>query len=205
MQVIITDLQAEKALLEKELAAMVDNRFATQRDDEFQAEILVLKQKIQSLEIELKQTLSEKARLEQELFDVSVSLATAQNNTQTHEARALELQHQIEMLQAKLQRLSRDKESEPSATDMEEAFALLRLKREAGLNFEFLSNWQQMEKDNQMVQELRRQYASCVQELEKTASMLNLEHKINEEHKIEIARLNEKIRSIQNEYGEFLR
>lgn len=180
---------------------MVDNRFATQRDDEFQEEIQSLKDKMQSLQIELKQSLAEKTRIEQELFETSVTLATTRNNTQTQEARCFELQHQLEMLQAKLQGLSKDKESEPSATDMEEAFALLRLKREAGLNFEFLSNWQQIENDNQMVQELRRQYASCVQELEKTGSMLNLEHKINDEHKMEIASLNEKIRSIRNEYG----
>jgi hypothetical protein len=147
---------------------------------------------------------SEKEKLKQDLFDSSVALATAQNNSQTQEAKALTLQHDLQVLQSKLQQLSRDKETEPSATDMEEAFALLRLKREAGLNFEFLSNWQQMEKDNLMVQELRKQYASCVQELEKTISMLNIEHKINDEHKIEIGKLKDKIRSIQNEYGRLL-
>ena len=147
---------------------------------------------------------SEKEKLKQDLFDSSVALATAQNNSQTQEAKALTLQHDFQVLQSKLRQLSRDKETEPSATDMEEAFALLRLKREAGLNFEFLSNWQQMEKDNLMVQELRKQYASCVQELEKTISMLNIEHKINDEHKIEIGKLKDKIRSIQNEYGRLL-
>jgi dTDP-4-amino-4,6-dideoxygalactose transaminase len=49
--------------LEKELSNMVNNRFATQRDDEFQAEINALKQKVQDLDISLKQTAFEKAKL----------------------------------------------------------------------------------------------------------------------------------------------
>lgn len=201
LQVIISDLQSEKALLEMELAKMVDNRFATQRDDEFQAEILDLKTQINNLEIALKASESEKQKLQQSFFDNSVILASAKNEAQTQEAKALELQHQLEVLQAQLQKINKDKENEPTANDIEEAFALLRLKREAGLNFEFLSNWQQMELDHRAIQDLRRQYAECVQELEKTVLMLDLEHKINDERKIEISRLEEKIKRIQNEYG----
>ncbi len=58
----------------------------------------------------------------------------------------MELQHQLELLENRLKDQAKDQENQPSAADIEEAFALLRLKREAGLNFEFLSNWQQMEK-----------------------------------------------------------
>lgn len=56
-------------------------------------------------------------------------------------------------------------------------------------------------KDQQSVQDLRIQYAECVQELEKTCALLDIEHNIGENSKIEVLRLEAEFTNVRNEYG----
>ena len=71
-------------------------------------------------------------------------LSSSKSLCQAAEARALELQHQLQILEGVGDEKIKTKEY--SEADFEEAFALLRLKRDAGMDFDFLYNWKQMEK-----------------------------------------------------------
>ena len=66
---IISDLRAEKKLVEYELKNMVDNRFATNRDDEFQKEIVSLRQSLAQISSENESVVSQVDLLQKQLLD----------------------------------------------------------------------------------------------------------------------------------------
>lgn len=68
---IIEDIQIEKSLLEAELVKMLENRFATHRDDEFLSEIQSLKQSNFASEVLNKQITADKTKLQQDIFDLA--------------------------------------------------------------------------------------------------------------------------------------
>ncbi len=66
---IISDLRAEKKLVEYELKNMVDNRFATNRDDEFQKEIVSLRQSLAQISSENESMVFQVDLLQKQLLD----------------------------------------------------------------------------------------------------------------------------------------
>lgn len=49
--------------------------------------------------------------------------------------------------------------------------------------------------------DLRIQYARCVEDLEKTKKLLQLQERINKDYKIEVQHLSQKLEATKNEYG----
>ncbi|KAJ3034468.1 Protein fantom, partial [Rhizophlyctis rosea] len=64
----------------------------------------------------------------------------------------------------------------------------------------FLGRTDDLEHDKRLLQDLRLQYAECVQELEKTQKLLQLQEKINRDYKLEVEDLHRKLVAMRNEY-----
>jgi hypothetical protein len=191
-------LQNEKQLLQDELDRLMMNRFSTARDEEFQKEIDFLKEKNRILEDELSKWKDEKQGYQKEILDLNHRLSNAMNEKQILEGRYLELLHQKEDLELKILELSNP--NGPSKEDIEEALMLLRLKREAGVSFEYLSGLKLMQEENRSVKELRQQYVECIQDLEKTRNMLQIQKTINQKNLEKLQKVESNSRKLQHEY-----
>ncbi|KAJ3310697.1 X-linked retinitis pigmentosa GTPase regulator-interacting protein 1 [Boothiomyces sp. JEL0838] len=213
-QVIIQDLRKEKSLLEAELDKMMKNRFTTERDGEYQEEINNLKRILEEERKKYDALYQEKLNLQHSNADLlgNISLKPEQSSKdslqrQKIEAEFYEKQNEIDELKLKLSQLTRTLEKQPTAAEMEEAFALLRLKKETGLTFEFLSNLHNFEKvicsydqDNEAINELRQEYAACVLELEGANNLLKMQKKINDDLNKEMGEIKKKLQVITGEY-----
>lgn len=111
------------------------------------------------------------------------------------------LQKEIEDLRDKLRFFNQN--GDIDLAEINEALALLRLKREKGISLEFLEKVDDLQNDKRMLLELREQYAGCVQELDKTKKLLSLQEQINKDYKLQIDRLKQRLEILKNEYGEF--
>ncbi|KAJ3256554.1 X-linked retinitis pigmentosa GTPase regulator-interacting protein 1 [Boothiomyces macroporosus] len=213
-QVIIQDLRKEKSLLEAELDKMMKNRFTTERDGEYQEEINNLKRILEEERNKYDALYQEKLNLQHSNADLlgNISLKPEQSSKdslqrQKIEAEFYEKQNEVDELKLKLSQLTRTLEKQPTAAEMEEAFALLRLKKETGLTFEFLSNLHNFEKvicsynkDNEAINELRQEYAACVLELEGANNLLKMQKKINDDLNKEMGEIKKKLQVITGEY-----
>ncbi|KAJ3320466.1 Protein fantom [Boothiomyces sp. JEL0866] len=198
--IIIQDLRKEKSLLEAELDVMMKNRFATERDGEFQEEINNLKRILDEERKKYDSLYQEKLSLQHTNADLLAQSSKDSLQRQKLESEFYEKQNEIDELRVKLNQLSRTLEKQPSPGEMEEAFALLRLKKETGLTFEFLSNLHNFEKDNEAINELRQEYAACVLELEGANNLLKMQKKINDDLNNELSGIKKKLQVITGEY-----
>jgi hypothetical protein len=198
LKIIIDDLMNEKQLLQAELDQLMENRFSTARDEEFQREIEELKTKIRSLEDELLKRKLEKEETQATMLELNHKLSNALNDKQILDAKYLELLHEKEQLELRIAELLDP--SGPSKEDVEEGLMLLRLKREAGVSFEYLSGLKLIQEENRSIKELRQQYVECIQELEKTKNMLQLQQSINKKNLEKLHKVEENSRKLQHEY-----
>lgn len=195
LQIIIDDLQSEKRILEQELKNMVDNKFSTSRDDEYQLQISTLKRKISELQNSHAQILQEKLEFHSSLSDLNEQLYHSENDKQILHQKMLQLQIELDQLRVRFKTYD-----EITLEDLKEAMALLKLKRDAGVTLEFLSNIGDIGEDKEKIKNLKQQYALCAEDLDKTAQLLKVQENINNGYKIQIDHLNQKLKLIQNEY-----
>lgn len=195
LQIIIDDVQREKTVLEEELQKMVDNKFATSRDDEYQLQISTLKNRIAELQNQHSSHLQEKIDLHKSIDDLKELVKQLTSDKQVTESRQYELQNELELLRHRFKTYEGI-----SSDDLEEAMALLQLKHEAGVTLEFLSNIGSITDDKKRIHDLKQQYALCAQDLAKTTQLLRLQESITNGFKHEIAQLKQKMKLVQNEY-----
>jgi chromosome segregation ATPase len=174
------------------------NRFSTVRDEEFQQEITSFKEKTRLLEEELSKWKEEKQELQKEILNLNHQLSNAVNEKQILDGKYLDLLHQKEDLELKISEISNS--NGLPKEDIEEALMLLRLKRESGVSFEYLSGLKLMHEENRSIKELRLEYVECIQELEKTKSMLQIQKVINEKHLEKMQMVESNSRRLQHEY-----
>ncbi|KAJ3039315.1 X-linked retinitis pigmentosa GTPase regulator-interacting protein 1 [Rhizophlyctis rosea] len=199
LNIIISDLRAEIRLLEQEQARLLQNQFGLEREDEWNKEREALKRKIRELEGGEQKWLEEKQELLKALQEARAAAAAAQKDSQEANAKFYNLQHELDKLKEQL-RLFNWKDGEIDLSEIEEALAMLRLCKEKGTKVDFLERSDDKEHDKRLLQDLRLQYAECVQELEKTAKLLALQEKINRDYKLEVEDLNRKLVAMRNEY-----
>jgi protein fantom len=195
LQIIVEDLQREKQVLQEELQKMVDNKFTTSRDDEFQLQISTLKTRIAELQNQHAAALREKLDLHKTIEELKAELKSLNNDKRLSDTRQFESQDQLEKLKHRFKVYEHI-----SPEDLEEAMALLQLKREAGVTLEFLSNIGSITEDKQKIKDLKQQYALCAQDLDKMTQLLRVQESINAGYKTEIVQINQKTKMIQNEY-----
>ena len=195
IDVIIDDLQKEKKLLEEELLKMTNNKFSTSRDEEFMLQISTLKARIVELQNNNSSNLQDKLDLHKALEELKAEYRDFDSYKRINDAERYELQNELEALKRRFKIYDN-----LSASDLEEAFELLRLKRDSGVTVEFLENIGNIKDDQNRIHELRKQYASCCQDLDKTTQLLKLQESINAGYKTELVQLKHRAKILQNEY-----
>ena len=195
LQVIVDDLQNEKKMLEQELQNMMNSRFINSRDEEYELQISTLKGRIVELQNNHSTLLKEKLDLYNAMEELKRQIDFLTHGKQVSDTELFSLKDELEQLRKRFKVYQ-----DYSASDIEEAFALLHMKRESGVTLEFLNNLDSVAEDKKKLQELRKQYAMCVQDLEKTTKLLKLQESINQGYKGEIEQLKQKMKLIQNEY-----
>ncbi|KAJ3295385.1 X-linked retinitis pigmentosa GTPase regulator-interacting protein 1 [Borealophlyctis nickersoniae] len=198
LNIIIEDLRAEKKLLEEEQARLLRNQFGSEREDEFAHDIRTLKSKIRDLEKQAEEHLKEKSVLQAALVEARETAKTALEEKSKCEAHSYDLQHELDQLRDRMRFFMSNGEIDLS--EVEEALTLLRLKKERGLSLDFLMEGDEAYKDKRILQDLRVQYAECVQELDKTNKLLSLQEQINRDYKLEVEDLTRKLAATRNEY-----
>lgn len=114
-----------------------------------------------------------------------------------------ELQALLEDATNKIKQLTQD--GDIDLNELEEALAIVRLRRQKGIPLDFLIHVDELAEDKKLLQDLRAQHAECVAELEKTHKLLMLQEHINKDYKAELDDMNRKFEAMKNEYGEFSR
>lgn len=92
------------------------------------------------------------------------------------------------------------KDGDINMTDLEEALAMLRLKRERGFSTDYLLNIDHLTTDLKTFTDLQKKYTDVVAELQKTMKMLEIQEEITQDYKKELEQLQLKIQALQNEY-----
>ncbi|KAL2920290.1 hypothetical protein HK105_200363 [Polyrhizophydium stewartii] len=195
---IIEDLRKEKAMVERELQTLLETQFSTQHEEEYQKEIIQLRRQIADLENQIKAHIEEKLSLNGALQDAHVKSAALAAAKSESDAALFNAQHEIEQLKERLKVFSHN--GEINVAEIEEALAMVRLKRERGLTIDFLVQLDAAVEDKRALQDLRVQFAECAQELDKASKLLEIQEKINRDLKTEIDHLKKQIASMQNEY-----
>ncbi|KAI8911107.1 hypothetical protein EDD86DRAFT_204412 [Gorgonomyces haynaldii] len=193
--VIIQDLQNEKQMLADELQKLLDSKFGQGRDEEYQLQISTLKKKLAELQDSQSQYLQEKIGLHDAIEKLKQELLRLEQAKQLSDTERFEIQDRLERLLSKFKLFEGFE-----LLDLEEAFNLWQLKKHAGVTIEAIENMDTLQQERDKLQQLKKQYAECCQDLEKTMKLLKLQESINHGYKQEIQQLNQKMRLIQNEY-----
>jgi hypothetical protein len=129
------------------------NRFTTNRDDEYEAEIEKLKSDLKKYKDLWSSHEIERVRWEQDTFDDSglftltlVEISNLNNEIQSMRQIIVQLNFDIDELKAKYHPTVTNSEPGPSEEDLQEAMMLLRIKRDTGFNLDYLLNFNSIEK-----------------------------------------------------------
>jgi protein fantom len=189
-------------LYENEYNNLLNNQFSKEREKEFLTELEVLRNANADLEREINQYIKEKAGLLNKIKELTENLVQAQHDKDFNDKRTIDLQGRLEDLDAKLRNMTQN--GEIDLNELEEALAIVRLRREKGIPLDFLIQVDELIDEKKLLQELRLQHAECLQELEKTHKLLMLQEVINKDYKMEVENLNKKLEALRNEYGNSL-
>ncbi|TPX40966.1 hypothetical protein SeMB42_g05806 [Synchytrium endobioticum] len=193
---IINDLREEKKLLEKEQARLLQNALTAGRADPVEME--AMRKKILQMEKDLGERIKDNSELMSKFQEVGEELKSAREDKKDCNIKMYDTQSRLEQLEERLRWFS--KNGEIDLPDLEEALTMIRLKRERGLTLDFLMNLDELHDDKKLLQDLRSQYAECIQELDKCRRLLSLQEEINRDYKNEVEMLNRRMEALKNEY-----
>ncbi len=109
-----------------------------------------------------------------------------------------ELENALSELWEKLKTVT--KNGEIDFAELEQVFAILRLRRQHNMSLEFLSNMDDAQKDKKMIQELKIQLSELLEELEKKKKMLEIQEQINGDYKGELKDMQITLENIQKDF-----
>ncbi|XP_048828398.1 protein fantom isoform X2 [Brienomyrus brachyistius] len=201
LQERILDLEKERDLLKENCDKLFSSAFDVTQEQKWKTREQQLKLQIVQLEVALKADLADK----NEILD-KIKLEHEQNERLSQENRELQLRfleqkQQLEEMKDRVKFFS--KESDTDIAELSEALLLIKA-RKSQRNGE-LSFLQQVDEDAQRdlghsLAELQAAHAETVQELEKTRSMLILQHKINRDYQTEVEIVTRKMEDIKMEH-----
>ncbi|XP_072554214.1 protein fantom isoform X2 [Paramormyrops kingsleyae] len=201
LQERILDLEKERDLLKENCDKLFSSAFDVTQEQKWKTREQQLKLQIVQLEVALKADLADK----NEILD-KIKLEREQNERLSQEnqelqLRFLEQKQQVDEMKDRVKFFS--KESDTDIAELSEALLLIKA-RKSQRNGE-LSFLQQVDEDVQRdlgrsLAELQAAHAETVQELEKTRSMLILQHKINRDYQTEVEIVTRKMEDIKMEH-----
>jgi chromosome segregation ATPase len=133
---MIDDLQAEKRLLEEEQERLLSSQFGREREAELQREIDDLRSRLSDNTRDLASHLDQKSGMQSQLQQLKERLKELAREKQESDKRALEIQEELDDLREKFKFFT--KGGEIDLSEIEEALAFVRLRRERGISLDFL-------------------------------------------------------------------
>ncbi|KND01382.1 uncharacterized protein SPPG_03194 [Spizellomyces punctatus DAOM BR117] len=198
LNIIIDDLRFEKKLLEEEQARLLQSRFGSHREEEYNNERQILRKRVEELETQLTETLRDKTGLHSALQEARDQCRLLSEAKQKAEGQMYDVQHELDKLQEQMRRLTQNGLIEIS--QIEEALTFWSLRNQKAQTADFISQADDLAEDKRVLQDLRLQYARCIEDLEKTRRLLQLQEHINKDYKLEVEHLQQKLQATQNEY-----
>ncbi|KAJ3023274.1 Protein fantom [Thoreauomyces humboldtii] len=190
---IIADLRAEKKLLEDEQARLLAAQFGTGREEEWERERASFLARIKELEGRAGDSLKEATDLHATIAELRGKLSAAQKAKQEAEASLYNVQHMLDELQSACAFLN-----DPGPIDWVMVRDAVALWKSRGADMP--SRVQDLGEEKRLLQELWLQYTRCIEDLERTRKLLELQERINKDYKLELAQLNGRLESIKNDY-----
>ncbi|TPX67754.1 hypothetical protein SpCBS45565_g03544 [Spizellomyces sp. 'palustris'] len=198
LNIIIDDLRFEKKLLEEEQARLLQSRFGSQREEEYNQERQILRNRVEELENQLREILRDKTGLHSALQEARDQCRLLSEGKQKADGQMYDVQHDLDKLQEQMRRLTQNGLIEIS--QIEEALTFWSLRNQRAQTADFISQADDLAEDKRVLQDLRLQYARCIEDLEKTRKLLQLQEHINKDYKLEVKHLQQKLQATKNEY-----
>ncbi|XP_055674481.1 protein fantom isoform X1 [Falco peregrinus] len=201
LQARINDLEKEKELMRENYDKLYNSVFSMTHEQEWKLKEQQLKLQIAKLEAVIKSDLAEK----NEILD-KIKVERDQKEKLMQENKDLQLcylEHKKQLDELKNHVNCLTKEGDIDAAELSEALLLIKVqKQQTNGDLMFLEKVEDdINKDlERSMQELQITHAETVQELEKTRSMLILQHKINKDYQTELEVVTEKMESLQKDY-----
>ncbi|NWU88647.1 FTM protein, partial [Upupa epops] len=200
LQEIINDLEKEKELLKENYETLCNSVLSMTHEQQCKSKEQQLKLEITKLEIAMKADLAEK----NEILD-KIKAEGDQKEKLMQENKELQLrcqEHKQQLDELKNQMKSLTKESDIDVAEFTEALSLIKArKQQQNGDLRFLEKVDDSHRDlERSMRELQLTQAETVQELEKTRSMLIVQHKINKDYKNEVETLTRKMEIVQKDY-----
>uniref|UniRef100_A0A8C9W0C9 RPGRIP1 like n=1 Tax=Scleropages formosus TaxID=113540 RepID=A0A8C9W0C9_SCLFO len=201
MQDRIQDLEKEKDLLKENYDKLLNSAFDVTQEQKWKTREQQLKLQIAQLEVALKSDLADK----NEILD-KIKLEREQNESlskqnQELQLRFLEQKQQLDELKDRMKFFT--KETDTDMAELSEALMLIKVRKtqkNGGLDFLHKVDENLQQDLERCLKELQVAHAETVQELEKTRSMLTLQHRINKDYQTEVEALTRKMEGIKMEY-----
>ncbi|KAJ3160551.1 Protein fantom [Geranomyces variabilis] len=197
LNVFVNDLRAEKKLLEDEQARLLAAQFSTQHEDEWNAERKKLQQTIKDLESRLAISLNEAITLHSVVKDLREQLNAVTSEKRLAEVNMYNIQHQLDEMKRAISFLVAD--SSNGVVDwgmVRDAVTLWKTRNAGNLGLQT----SEADEERRLLQDLRIQYARCIEDLERTKKLLVLQEQINKDYKLEIKQLLARLEALRNEY-----
>ncbi|KAM6324726.1 protein fantom isoform 2-T2 [Podargus strigoides] len=200
LQERINDLEKEKELLKESYDKLCNSVFSTTHEQQWKLKEQQLKLQIAKLETAIQSDLADK----NEILD-KIKEEREQKEKLIQEKKDLQLcclEHKKELDELKKHVKPLNKENETDVAELNEAHMLIKVrKQQKNGDFLFLEEAEDgIHKDlERCVRELQLTHAETVQELEKTRSMLIVQHKINKDYQAEVETVTQKMESVQKD------
>ncbi|KAM3870038.1 protein fantom [Diretmus argenteus] len=204
LQERISDLEKERDLLKENCDKLVNSAFDVSPQQKWRIQEQQLKLQIAQLETALQADLTDK----NEILD-KIKAERDTNEKLTEENKRLQIQflEQKQQLDEVNDRMKfYTKESGLDVAELTEALMLIKVRRSQKSGaLGFLEEVEEKTGGTERsLREIRASHAETVQELEKTRSMLSIEHKINQDYKAELEAVSRKMDGEKMEYEQKL-
>ncbi|RDD43076.1 Protein fantom [Trichoplax sp. H2] len=199
----IMELEAEKQILKEANEKIIKSTFGGERELEHQREINGYKVKLAEIETTLKVDLSEKGEYMEKLKQERETNRFLNEHCNELQSMFLELKEKHEDLSGKMEFFT--KESAVDINELEEALALIKMRKEKenieDTEFNIRAKEEELKALKRELLEVRAVYCETVSELEKTRNMLSMQHQINKEYKNEVDSVNKRFAIDKEEFN----
>ncbi|XP_001234248.4 protein fantom isoform X1 [Gallus gallus] len=198
----VNDLEREKELLKENCDKLSSSVFSMTREQEWKLKEEQLKLQIAELETAIQSSLADKDEILGKLKVERDKKEKLMEENKDLQSCYLENKQQLDELKDYMKYLT--KRCDVDVAELSEALLLIKVRKEQKKNGDLIC----LEKDDDDIQKvsersmrkLQLAHAETVQELEKTRSMLIVQHKINKGYQTEIEAVTQKMESLQKDY-----
>ncbi|KAH9265687.1 hypothetical protein BASA83_010975 [Batrachochytrium salamandrivorans] len=195
---MIEDIRMEKRMAEQELQTALNTQFSKNCGEEYHQEVNQLRKQISEHGVHMKAEIEEKIILNKTIVELRARLEELTVSKTELEAALYNAKHCAESLKDELNLFSHN--GKLTIAEIEEALTIAHLKREHDATIGMSPPLNSVIESAQTLQLLRVQFSECVQELEKSTKLLNIQESITRDLKTELKQSQLKLESKKNEY-----